>query len=76
MTLVCDIHELPDLPALTTWAHQHGTKVRYLGPTLEGKPVYGATQGAVTRVVVEQQPDPHTHPVIWKSPLERLEAKA
>jgi hypothetical protein len=30
----------------------------------------------MTRVVVAPQPDPHSRPMIWKSPLEHLEAKA
>lgn len=70
MTRVCDIQELADLPALYTWAAAHGTCVTYLGPTLEGEPLYGATRGPVTRVAREHCPDPHPHPLSWHSPLE------
>ncbi|WP_304452016.1 hypothetical protein [Nocardiopsis sp. YSL2] len=66
---VCDIRELPSLRALSAWAGSHGTRVRYLGPTLEGEPVWGATRGPVTRVARGSRPDPHPVPLVWSSPL-------
>ncbi|WP_082376942.1 hypothetical protein [Nocardiopsis sp. NRRL B-16309] len=72
-TTVCDIHELADMQTLTTWAHEHRTHVRYLGSTLEGEPLWGATQGPATRVARGHRPDPHPLPLVWKSPLEHLE---
>jgi hypothetical protein len=70
---VCEVRELPSMAALSAWADAHRVRVRYLGPTLEGEPVWGATRGAVTRVAREHRPDPHPHPLVWKSPLEHLE---
>ncbi|WP_435109578.1 hypothetical protein [Nocardiopsis synnemataformans] len=70
---VCDIYELPTLPDLRAWAVAHRTRVTYLGPTLEGHPLYGATEGPVTRVARERRPDPHPHRLLWVSPLERPE---
>jgi hypothetical protein len=67
---VCDIRELASLRALSAWARTHRTRVRYLGPTLEGEPVWGATRGSVTRVARGNRPDPHPLPLVWSSPLE------
>ncbi|GAB2508610.1 hypothetical protein HNR10_003918 [Nocardiopsis aegyptia] len=72
---VCDIRELPSLRALSAWARTHGARVRYLGPTLEGEPVWGAVRGPVTRVVRGRRPDPHPTPLVWSSPLEDATAK-
>lgn len=72
MTAVCDIRELPGMTALNAWARTHNTTVRYLGPTLEGQPLYGATRGSVTRVARDHRRDPHKLPLVWESPLERL----
>ncbi|WP_053618160.1 hypothetical protein [Nocardiopsis sp. NRRL B-16309] len=72
MTAVCDLHELATLAELRAWARAHGTRVRYLGPTLEGRPLYAATRGPSSRVVVDPRPDPHPRPLVWHSPLERL----
>lgn len=69
---VCDIKELPDRAALTVWARARGVRVRYLGPTLEGHPVYGATYGPLTRVAREHRRDPHPRQLVWHSPLEHL----
>ena len=68
-----DIRELSDLPSLYRWAAEHRTRVQYLGPNLEGAPVWGARKGAVTRIAVERdRRDPFTSPLTWESPLERL----
>ncbi|KOX16947.1 hypothetical protein [Nocardiopsis sp. NRRL B-16309] len=67
---VCDIRELPSLRALSAWARKHGTRVRYLGPTLEGEPVWGAARGTVTRVARGSGPDPRPLPLVWSSPLQ------
>lgn len=72
MTAVCDIRELPGMTALNAWAREHEATVRYLGPTLESKPLYAATRGAVTRVARGRRRDPHALPLVWTSPLERL----
>jgi hypothetical protein len=77
MTRVCDLRELPDRTALTAWAHAHGTRVTYLGPSLEGHAVYAAITGPIVRLVVDTtRPDPHPRPLIWESPLEHLEEVA
>lgn len=70
MTRVCDIAELESLAALHQWARTHHTNVRYLGPTLEGTPVYAATRGPVTRVARGEGPTPYPQPLVWSSPLE------
>ena len=72
MKRVCDIRKLADLEALRAWARAHRTTVTYLGPTLDSKPLYGATRGATTRVAVGPDPDPHPQPLSWRSPLEEL----
>lgn len=72
MTRVCEIRELPDLDTLRRWADRNGARVRYLGPTLERRPVYGATCGRASRVAVGKEYDPHRAPLIWRSPLENL----
>ncbi|WDZ91706.1 hypothetical protein [Nocardiopsis sp. HUAS JQ3] len=69
---VCDIRELPTLQGLRAWAAAHRCRVIYLGPTLEGQPLYGATRGTVTRVAREHRPDPRPHRLVWASPLEHL----
>lgn len=72
MTRVCDLRELPTMAALTAWATAHGARVTYLGPDLQGHPVYAARRGPVTRVVTVPGRDPHPHPLAWHSPLEQL----
>ncbi|WP_223838644.1 hypothetical protein [Nocardiopsis deserti] len=69
---VCDIRELPTVQDLRAWAAAHRARVTYLGPTLEGQPLYGASRGPVTRVARECRPDPHPHRLVWASPLEHL----
>jgi hypothetical protein len=69
---VCDIRELPDVPALYRWARRHRARVRYLGTTLEGRAVYGATRGHVTRLARSAESDPHPRALVWASPLEHL----
>ncbi|MEE2041297.1 hypothetical protein Q8791_29135 [Nocardiopsis sp. CT-R113] len=71
---VCDVGELSTMADLNAWATAHGAEVTYRGSTLEGRAVYGATRGPVTRVVVVPGRDPHPHPLSWESPLERLPA--
>ncbi|WP_304452539.1 hypothetical protein [Nocardiopsis sp. YSL2] len=72
MTAVCDLREVATLAELRAWALAHGTRVRYLGPTLEDRPLYAATRGPATRVAVGTGPDPHPRPIVWHSPLEHL----
>jgi hypothetical protein len=72
VTRVCDIRELPSVNALVRWARDHRARVRYLGTTLEGRAVYGATRGPVTRVARSAEPDPHPRTLAWESPLEHL----
>ncbi|MFV2198659.1 hypothetical protein [Nocardiopsis sp. LOL_012] len=72
MNHVCDIAELSTLADLTAWARGHGAGLRYLGPDLEGRAVYAATRGHLTRVAVTDRPDPHRPPLVWTSPLEHL----
>lgn len=72
MTRVCEIREVSDLEALRRWADSNGAQVRYLGPTLEKHPVYGATRGHISRVAVGKEHDPHCTPLVWRSPLENL----
>lgn len=74
MTRVCDIRELPDLAALGAWARAHQTAVVYLGPDAEGRPVYEARVGTTERVARSHTLDPHRHPLVWRSPLERTPA--
>ncbi|MFD3688677.1 hypothetical protein ACFWTE_28110 [Nocardiopsis sp. NPDC058631] len=69
---VCDIRDLPTMAALAQWAAAHGARVTYLGPDLQGHPVYGARRGPVVRVVFAPGRDPHPHPLSWRSPLETL----
>lgn len=71
MTRVCDIRELASLRALTAWALARRVAVTYLGPDAEGYPVYSARDGAVERVARGRGRDPHSHPLVWRSPLER-----
>lgn len=70
------IEELPTLDELHAWADERGVQLRYLGPTLESHPVYGALcisgGTAEVRVVVLEGRDPHHPPLVWRSPLENL----
>ncbi|MFV2195535.1 hypothetical protein [Nocardiopsis sp. LOL_012] len=66
---VCDIRTLPTKDALRAWAREHGARVRWMGATLDGGEVWGATRGVVTRVCVTA-PDGRPHPAVWRSPLE------
>ncbi|MCY9786903.1 hypothetical protein KIK06_23755 [Nocardiopsis sp. EMB25] len=72
ITRVCDLRELPDVPKLKRWAAERGADVRYLGPDLESRAVYAAIVGPVVRVARSTRPGPHTHTLVWHSPLERL----
>jgi hypothetical protein len=74
MTTVLDLHEVPDLTALRAWASAHGAKVLYLGPTGDHEELYGACRGAQVRVCRTEWEYGRLHPVVWKSPLERLPA--
>lgn len=67
---VCDIKNLDTLTALHEWATIHHTTVTYLGPTLENRPLYGATRDHYTRIAVAPGPNPHPPPLMWRSPLE------
>ncbi|MCY9786815.1 hypothetical protein KIK06_23310 [Nocardiopsis sp. EMB25] len=69
---VCDLHELPDVPALKRWAADHGADVTCLGPDLESRAVYAAAVGPVIRVARSAHRDPHLHTLVWHSPLEHL----
>ena len=71
MTRVCDIRELPSLRALGAWARAHRVSVVYSGPDAEGHPVYTARAGTAERVARAPGRDPHSHPLIWRSPLDR-----
>ncbi|MGW5875153.1 hypothetical protein ACWFMI_01180 [Nocardiopsis terrae] len=71
MNHVCDIRELPDIDALRSWARTHHTAIGYVGPDAEGYPVYEAHRGHTTRLARGTTRDPHTHPLVWHSPLER-----
>ncbi|WP_017585467.1 hypothetical protein [Nocardiopsis ganjiahuensis] len=71
MTRVCDIRELGSLAALQSWARAHQTTVDYVGPDAEGRPVYVAQHGTAERVARAAGRDPHSHPLVWRSPLER-----
>ncbi|OLT27218.1 hypothetical protein BJF83_18715 [Nocardiopsis sp. CNR-923] len=69
---VCDLRELPDVPALKRWAAEHGADVHCLGPDLESRAVYGAAVGPVIRVARSRHREPHPHAPVWHSPLEHL----
>lgn len=71
MTAVCDIRELPSLRELGAWARAHRVSVVYSGPDAEGHPVYTARAGTAERVARAPGRDPHSHPLVWRSPLER-----
>jgi hypothetical protein len=70
---ISEVQELPDVATLRRWAREHHSPITYLGPTLERRAVYAAADGPVARVARTTDLDEHPLPLIWHSPLERLD---
>lgn len=71
MTRVCDIRDAGTLAALCALCAQHHKPLHYLGPTLDGRPVYVMLHAGVEWVAAGTDRDDHPVPSTWHSPLER-----